>query len=168
MDSLNETGIRLFFDEELFILKEKAMNLPSESQPPVVAEPEAEPYSIAFKGSNRKGVVVLYENTSEESLDASEETLLLNILKAVGLSLEDVAIINHHTAKQKWQDNITASKVIAFGIAPASYNLSCNEYTIINHSNAQWLFSHSLAQLADEKPLKAKLWGKLQELFPDK
>lgn len=167
MSELNEAALKLLYDEELFIVKEKIyVHVKQSPETAEVSEPAPEPIAINFKGSNKKGVAILFENDNDEFLPQSDETLLLNILKAVGLSLEDVAIINYHNTGSNWKRSVEASKVLVFGTSPSTHGLSCNEYSIEENNGKQWLFSHSLAQLANEKQLKAKLWGMLQELFP--
>lgn len=167
MSELNEAALKLLYDEELFIVKEKTyVQEANKTETEVVSEPAPEPITIKFKGDNKKGIVILFENDKNEALEQSDETLLLNILKAVGLSLEDVALLNHHTIGVDWKGKIEANKVLVFGTSPTAYSISCDTYAITENESKQWLFSHSLSELANDKQLKAKLWGKLQELFP--
>lgn len=181
MSELNEAALKLLFEEELFIIKDNNYTEPQDtisvmevSEPTVSApkpEPEANPTEhstaapIVFKGENKKGIVILYQNPEAKTLAAADESLLLNILKAVGLSLEDVAIINQSISNQDWKDEIEFTKVLSFGINPTEYGLSGENYSIIESNNGTWLSSHTLAELANDKVLKGKLWGKLKEMF---
>lgn len=168
MSELNEAALKLLYDEELFIVKEKTYAQETQQpEPSKASEPAPEPITINFKGENKKGIAIIFENDKDDALEPADETLLLNILKAVGLSLKDVAILNHHSVATEWKGKIDASIVLVFGIDPATYGLACSAYTITENENMLWLFSHTLAQLAKEKQLKGNLWGKLQELFPN-
>jgi len=166
MDELNEVGLKLFFDDELFLINEQTPVAAVATQPTKVKEPAPEPYKVAFKGENNKGIGIIINETNQEFLNQEDETLLANILKAVGLTLNDVAIINQHHAGIEWQNKVNCSKVFLFGIKPADYNLSTDLYELLQNKNAQWVFSNSLSEIGKDKLLKGKLWVKLQEVFP--
>lgn len=165
MSELNDAALKLLYDEELFIIKEKGYSKPHEE--PIlneVFEPAPEPISFEFKGENKKGIAILFQNENDTSLDPADETLLLNILKAVGLSMEDVAIINHSVGVD-WKDKVKISKVLVFGISQEAYNHTGELYSIAEKEGRSWLFAHSLTELANDKVLKGKLWKSLQSLF---
>jgi len=178
MEDLSNVGLKLFFDEGIYIINEDRL----ESSPAVVEtkkelqkeissssileEPKEEITSINYKGGNKKGIAIIISNESNEYLTDTDETLLLNILKAIGLTFEDIALINQHQAGTKWHNQVNCSKVFLFGIKPVDYNLSSALYELIPVNNAQWLFSNTLAEIGKDKVLKSKLWVKLQEVFP--
>lgn len=160
MEELNENSLKLLYDEELFIVKEKTTTSPPKIN--VASEPEPAPY----KGFAKKDIVVLFEDSSQDKPSVSNESLLVNILKAIGLTIEDVAIINQSVAKTDWKEHASASRVLAFGVSPEVYGVSSELYAITNSQNIQWLFADSLDALAANKVLKGKLWSNLQVLFP--
>ena len=166
MEELSEAGLRLLLDEELYIIDE----IINTTEPPneasnLLKEPDPEAIKLNYKGSNKKGIGIIVQEASHEFLSSSDETLLMNILNAIGLSFDDVAIINHQNTGIAWVDQLQFSKVIVFGVEPTAFSQSIEYYTITPTKNIIWLFSHSLAELAENKTLKGKLWGKLKELF---
>ena len=174
MDELNNAGLKLFFDEDIYFIKETGnANTPKEEKtlelpkPELIIaeEPVAEPMKFIYKGGNGKEIAIIINDDSNEFLNSTDETLLLNILKAIGLSLEDVAIINQHTNGTDWIEQLEYSKVIVFGILPGTYGLVTENYLIQENNEISWLFSDSLFSLGSNKELKGQLWGKLQELF---
>ncbi len=178
MEELTNADLKLLFKEDIYLIKDNDFKEPvpekpktetlikeDVSAPSVVEEPIAEAISLNYKGANAKGIAIIINDDSNEFLNPTDETLLLNILKALGFSLEDVAIINQHTAGTKWTTQIDFSKVIVFGILPSTYGVTSSNYTIEEKEGAKWLFSDSLFSLNSNKVLKGKLWTTLQEFF---
>lgn len=174
MDELNNAGLKLFFNEDIYLIKEtEKTNTPKEEknlepptpEPIIAEEPVSEAIKFNYKGGNAKEIAIIINDDSNEFLNSTDETLLLNILKAIGLSLEDVAIINQHKTGTDWKEQLEYSKVIVFGILPGTYDLVTENYLIQESNKVSWLFSDSLFSLGSNKELKGKLWGKLQELF---
>lgn len=169
MEELSNVGLKMFFDEEIYLIDKINSDTLIVPEPvtktSVAHEPDMEPVTLSYKGGNNKGIVIIGSEESHEFFRDADEILLLNILKAIGLSISDVAIINQHTSGANWQDQLEFTKVIAFGVDSSSYDLTTEKYSIHIHQNIKWLFSDSLASLSEDKALKGKLWGKLQELF---
>ncbi|VAW44587.1 hypothetical protein MNBD_GAMMA03-134 [hydrothermal vent metagenome] len=157
----------MLFEGEIYLIKEDGNESPmlTSEVASIIEEPTPKPLQLAYKGGNAKRIALIISNDADEFLNASDETLLLNILKAIGLSLEDVAIINHHSIGTDWQEQIDFSKAIVFGILPSTYGLTTDNYIIQHHKEAKWLFSDSLFALANDKVLKGKLWVEIQKLF---
>jgi len=178
MEELTKESLKLFFDEEIYLIEDNNFkeSVPDElktetpikaeiSTPSVVEKPIAEAISLNYKGGNAKGIAIIINDDSNEYLNDTDETLLLNILKAIGLSLEDVAIINQHNSGIEWLSQIDFTKAIVFGILPSVYSISCENYSIQQKEDASWLFSDTLFSLGSDKVLKGKLWGELKKLF---
>lgn len=176
MEDLDKVGLKLLFDEDIYIIKEdrsehSASNeinkepTKEASSPPILEEPKEEITSLNYKGGNNKRIAIIINDDSNEYLNNTDEALLLNILKALGLSLDGVAIINQLTSGITWQGELEYSKVIVFGILPSTYSKLAEKYTIQSNGDSKWLFSDSLFALGNDKALKGKLWTSLQELF---
>jgi hypothetical protein len=170
MDELDEAGLKLFFDEEIYLIDKIEVDKPQNietppAQPLVMNEPAIQPLALNYKGGNTKEIAVIITDDSNEFLNNRDETLLLNILNAIGLSLDDVAVINQHISGTTWQDQLDYNKVLVFGILPSTYGFKTDHYNIQQKEDAQWLFSDSLFGLANDNELKGKLWGKLKEMF---
>lgn len=175
MEDLKNTGLKLFFDEDIFIIKDDGIDsspvieskeLPAEvPNLPVLEDPIKKGVSLNYKGGNKRNLAIIISNDSNEYLNKTDETLLLNILKALNFSLDDVAIINHHTSGTTWKDDLEFDTAIVFGILPSTYAIVSDNYIIQTATNKKWLFSDSLFALGSDKNLKGKLWNSLQELF---
>ncbi|VAW29307.1 hypothetical protein MNBD_BACTEROID06-948 [hydrothermal vent metagenome] len=174
MEELTKEDLKLFFDKEIYLIKEnEAVESTTDTTTlkeqdvtvSKVEEPLAKPIPLVYKGGNTKGIAIIINDDANEFLNTTDETLLLNILKAMDLSLEDVAIINQHTARTHWQEQIDVTKAIVFGILPSTYGFAVENYTIQQKEGIQWLFSDSLFALANDKVLKGKLWVEIQKLF---
>ncbi len=178
MEELTNADLKLLFKEDIYLIKDNDFKepVPEEpktetlikeevSAPSVVEEPIAEAISLNYKGANSKGIAIIINDDSNEFLNPTDETLLLNILKALGFSLEDVAIINQHNSDVEWQSKLDFTKAIVFGILPSTYGITTANYSIQQKEGVSWLFSDSLFSLASDKVLKGKLWSKLQEMF---
>ncbi len=173
MDELNKTGLALFFDEDIYIIKDNIdIETPKEvkpieqhPEPTLVEETESATIKLNYKGGNAKEIAIIINDDSNEFLNTTDETLLLNILKAIGLSLNDVAIINQHNTGTDWKNHLDYTKAIIFGILPSSYKIVTENYVINKTEEVEWLFSDSLFSLGNNKEQKGKLWTCLQELF---
>ncbi len=176
MEELTKTALALFFDEEIYIIKDDRLEstptveIKAEPQtemvtPPILEDSTEKTISLNYKGGNAKGIAIIINEDSNEFLNNTDETLLLNILKAIGLSLNDVAIINQFNTGVLWKDELEYTKALIFGILPSSYNIVSENYTINKTEEADWLFSDSLFSLGNNKVLKGKLWTSLQEFF---
>lgn len=176
MEELDHTGLKFFFEDDIYVIKEenpvsshaieKKESLPKEvPTPSTLEEPKEELISLNYKGGNAKGIAIIISDDSNDYLNNTDEALLLNILKALGLSLDDVAIINQHISGIAWQEELDYSKSIVFGILPSTYTIVSENYIIQSTGGSKWLFSDSLFTLGNDKVLKGKLWASLQELF---
>ncbi len=174
MEELTEGDLKLFFEEDIYLIKKEitSTKLPKVKTPAPIKETISTTASIvensklmACQGGNAKGIAIIITNDSNDFLNTTDESLLLNILKAIGLSLEDVAIINQHTTGTDWVNQVEFTKAIVFGILPSTYGFVTENYNIQQKDQTQWLFSDSLFSLASDKVLKGNLWDKLQELF---
>lgn len=170
MDELNEAGLKLFFKEDIFLIEEKEnetslITEKLDQKPSEVNEPLPASLGLNYKGGNNKGIAIIITDDSNEYLNSRDESLLLNILQAIGLSLEDVAIINQYNSGAEWQEQLEFTKSLVFGILPSKYGIDSENYIIQDVKDVKWLFSDSLFSLASDKTLKGKLWGNLQELF---
>ncbi len=176
MEEVTEAGIKMLFDEELFLVNPKTpeteeinaqqsvnQKVENDNEQSLLEVKNKE--TLQVKGGNQKGILVLVTNPEEEFLNASDETLLLNILKAIGCTLQDVAIINHSKAAAGWQNSLNFTKAIVFGVTPQALGLPVEPYLPAHYNKVTWLVSDALNVLAQDKALKAKLWKQLQQMF---
>lgn len=170
--------------------KQSEQGLPEEQeQAPVAAEELATPYKkagtetgeddsagsedageLSHYGGFQQGIVLLVNYSSKTNLIRKDELVLKQILRAVKLSLDDVAVINIGCyPKLSYQSIIQqypAGSVIGFDIpsefipqSPEPYQPSTTE------DGVQVLVADAVADIAAHKSLKKQLWTGLKTLF---
>lgn len=157
-----------FITEDIYVVSEEAVD--TAEQPSMVAEsiPEYKPTPIKYKGTNRKGILILIENSEGEYLNSDDELFLTKILQAVSIQFEDIALVNI-TAVENF-DQILAinhQTAIAFTSKYARLNteITTELYQIQTQETTQILLAHPLHEISQEKEKKMKLWKQLQVLF---
>lgn len=122
---------------------------------------------LISKGLNKKNVLVIVSHSIDD-LTSTDNALVLNILKALKLNLDDVALVefNNQPIKYLWRVFKT-EKCLIFGLNPKQLNLHINSpvYKILQISSKEVLFSHSAQMLNNHKKNKELLWRTLQRMF---
>lgn len=167
MENPTAEALKMLFDEDLYLVKESSQTHSTTDAPALEQAPQQKsgPAHLTYKGDNLKGVAVLVDDATNEYLNPNDETLLLTILKAVNLSLQDVALCNLAKTTSQWQEQLNVNKAILFGISPETYGKQFEMYKLISKNDIAYLFAHPLSQLSNDKSLKLKLWGSLKEMF---
>ena len=151
--SNNAQALHILFNEELY-----AIGTPKEHK--VVQE------SIEFDylGGNNRFFLLLVNSPNEKYLEKHHLDLLVKILQAKGLQLEDVAILN--TANQPelsfkdLQTFFACAKICLFGIAPATLglaNTASNEP--FTQEGVRVLATFSLTELEQTQHKKVAFWN---------
>jgi DNA polymerase III psi subunit len=151
--SNNAQALKILFNEELYAIG-------TSKEDKVVQE------SIEFNylGGNNRFFLLLVHSPNEKYLEKQHLELLLKILQAKGLQLEDVAILN--TANQPQlgfealQTFFACAKICLFGIDPATLgldNMASNEPFI--HEGVRVLATFSLAELEQTQHKKVAFWN---------
>ncbi|MCF8319444.1 MAG: hypothetical protein K9H63_03965 [Sphingobacteriaceae bacterium] len=151
--SKNAKALHILFNEELYAID-------TSKEDKVVQE------SIEFDylGGNNRFFLLLVHSPNEKYLEKQHLELLLKILQAKGLQLEDVAILN--TANQPQlsfkdlQTFFACAKICLFGIAPATLglaNTASNEP--FTHEGVRVLATFSLAELEQTQHKKVAFWN---------
>ena len=127
----------------------------------------AEPAQDAH-GELEKGLLIL----SLAGVEAAERELLSKILTAVRYDLEKDALLLEQEAHLPLNlprifRSKTIERIIVFGLAPAQLGLSIDivHYRPLVFLERQFLFAHSLPEIASDKTLKSALWKALQQMF---
>ncbi len=121
-----------------------------------------------FLGSNEKRVLLLVNNKDVTFLSEEQLTLVTRMLKACGLNLGDIALVNLASG-QEMADILPAlqpGKLISFGaLEPAA----TPPFPVVAKDGIDWLMAPSLGSLMQETggdaPLKSALWKAMQQLF---
>ncbi|MCX2573195.1 hypothetical protein [Pedobacter sandarakinus] len=128
-------------------------------------------FKVEFKslGGNKKSVLILVNDADHDVSTPEGRDLLRNIVKAVGLSTPDFALVNY--AQYKGTDFTTLHGffkpliMLSFGVEIADLQLSYiwqNE--IIIHETTRIIFAPNLHQLDGDINAKKLLWGNLKKL----
>lgn len=164
----NYSFLPLLLDEEVFLLKEVALSQPVYEEPANVEDAVPD---LVFQGKNRKSVVILVDQPETEFVEPGQDLLLRNILTALNLDFNDVALVNLAHCRPKpgteHLKKIGCQKLIGFGIGREGVTgLNIPGMNLLAaQSDIQYLFTHSLDELNQDKNKKMALWKNLKPMF---
>lgn len=189
----NPAALPLFFNEDVFLVKSEcdgpiassvtvaADVSSSEILQPVTAAvaalamPEEKPMPIIpkiefkFKGNNKKNILILVNDATNDVSNEEGVELLRKLVKAIGLQGADFALVNYaHYPTASYQQLHSFFKCqlfLSFGITASELGL--NEITLhqlVKYNEVQMVFTNNLATLAGDNPTKITLWKSLQQL----
>ena len=147
MDDLNPKAIP-------FIFKEKLYN----------PEGKKQKKDLAFHGTNLKNITVLVDD-AQRVYKSLEFALLKNILKALELSENDVAILdanNPESDLNSIQDQLEPKLMLSFGEGFKQTPGLKNE--VFDSGETRILITDKLADLENSKDKKLALWEELKKL----
>jgi hypothetical protein len=146
----------------------------------VIKQPEIQPVmteqiltkqrQFDFQGKNSKQILILTASDTAQYLPEHELKFLTSVLKACGLTIGDVAILNfkkqnagYAVLKSFFQNRIA----LLFGLEPQSIDLPMNfpQFQLQNFDKCTYLHAPALSEIEKQKELKMKLWGCLKNLF---
>jgi len=171
--------LQQLFPEGIYLIPEKDMNekLPendvqsasTEDARPLPDGPQAGPQPATeppgglprFRGKNLRQVLVIYDNPGE--LTSAMEEFLSKVLKAVGLNMEDIALISGNEYPEQWV-RIPARKMLVFGTQLVA-ELPAEPYVLTTLGNRTALRAASLALIMGDKQHKTRLWQALRQMF---
>lgn len=138
---------------------------PTPPPTPVVEAPKpVAPIVVPLKLNHK--VLVITDVISDD-----EKVLLSNILKAVGLSLAQIDLIEIQKIQQIDYSSFIAQKIttkfISFGVGLSKLNwdLMLVPYQIRTVSGVDFLLANDLGAIAADTTLKKNLWAALQKMF---
>lgn len=157
-----------------------AKPVPVEAPPaPIQAAPTPAPAATEtalykFLGNHRRKVSIIVESPGAAFLPDPQLDFLTKILEACRMNIGDVAIVNHHTAPiviTALRQQLQPQSVLLFGVEPTAIRLPINfpEFRLQPYDQCTYLYAPPLQQMvansADAKLLKSKLWVCLKTLF---
>ena len=115
------------------------------------------------------GVVILLNVNIDDKDNVDLRNLLMNILNAIKIKIENCLIINVDTNKTLISALVAhkpVKNIIAFGIHPDMINFKANlmPYRVLKISDKNILFSASLNDLSNNNGLKQKLWKSIKTI----
>ncbi|MCZ4225463.1 hypothetical protein [Pedobacter rhodius] len=135
---------------------------------PVVETPEV-PRTYKFLGGNRKSVLILVNDSTNDVSTEQGRELLRKIVKAIDLATPDFALVNY--ANYPGTDFIELHQffkpglMLAFGVEAKHLKLNLNwAGEIILHESTKIIFAPDLHALDSDIAAKKSLWGNLQKI----
>ena len=178
----------LFQDDTLFRIGEPEVTHRSaepKSEKPVAepvlpTTPSIAPPNIAISVNNqipfptlKHRILILADEPKSKEINNSERTLLTNILKAVGHSIDEVDMLNFSQLESKDARIVLAEKrtnfFITFGVPLIKLNLDLllPPYTPKQIEGIWFLLADPLAVVEADVNVKKKLWLALKAMFPN-
>ena len=136
------------------------------------AEPEAAP--AVYLGGNDKNIAVLRNDNQNRFTDDERLQLLVNLLGALQLALEDVAVINFHRTPFTYKDltaQFSPRICLLFQVSTQQIQLPFQmpDYKVQSFGDCKFVCSASLDKMKgnskEAKLEKTKLWMCLKMLF---
>jgi hypothetical protein len=137
-----------------------------------LSEPESAP--ALYLGGNNKQVAVLVNDNKNRFIDEECLQLLTNMLSALQLSLQDVAVINIHVTPldyKQMDEQLRSHVCLMFAVSTQEIGLPFQmpDYKVQTFSNCKFLSIASLYKMKGEskeaKLEKTKLWMCLKTIF---
>jgi hypothetical protein len=128
-------------------------------------EYQEERLKINYEGNFEKGILIIYQ---EDQLPSGVREFLMRILGAVDCSLKDVALVSANHLQELHEQSISQlnpRKCLLFGTANHPIMKLKHENYEIMGGETVYLFADDLKEIAENTPLKKKLWACLQVLF---
>lgn len=134
---------------------------------------ETTPHPL-FLGQNQKGIAVLVNDAQHRFTDNESLQLLMNMLSALQMTMDDVALINIDKTKMTYKEmqvTLQMGVCLLFDVPTQSIGLPFQmpDYKVQTFDNCQYLCSASLQKMKDNskeaKLEKTKLWMCLKSLF---
>ncbi len=135
---------------------------------------ETEPQPASFLGQNGKGIAVLVNDKQHRFTDVESLQLLTNMLGALHMTMDDIALINTDKTKTDYKQMQSALQTricLMFDVSTQSIGLPFQmpDYKVQTFDNCRFLCSASLQKMRgsgkEAKLEKTKLWMCLKSLF---
>ena len=168
--------LKFFIEEKIYTPPKKILTQPTTTTDKSVSAMASQSSGkkdshtlLPFIGKNKSGVVVVLDVHKGILFKTKEFTLLVKIIKAIKLEVEDCAIINIHDNPQMTSEQILAlnpSKVLYFGDnLIEKFARTKTVYQVKSVGKVQQFLAENLTIIERDKAKKLKLWKGLQLLF---
>ncbi len=143
---------------------EKKMVVQEPIPAPITPKEVVKPAIPTFKFQNK--VLILTDTISE-----SEKALLVKILGAIGLTLDQIDLVELSKVQtldyQSFLSQNVTKKFVSFGVGlgKINWNILLNIYQPKNVAGVDFLLSDELRVLDASRELKQTLWGALKAMF---
>ncbi|MBX2841336.1 MAG: hypothetical protein KTR26_06165 [Flammeovirgaceae bacterium] len=171
MEDKDYSFLKVFMEEPIFIVEKEGQNHIIAEEPTSGYEANTNQQSIRFYGEKDKNVLVLVDLQNTDLLKTPEYDLLLKIMGAINLTLNQFTLVNvADNATIDFPiltDEFNFQQLIVFGITPSSLSLgdSAVNYFPVKNEAHTFIFSDSLSELIKDIGKKKLLWASLKNLF---
>lgn len=171
MENVSIEELQTLITEEIYLIPEdrEAILAQMEGKTAIIQEiavPEPVIEPIPVRGNFSKGLLVIHE---EKELPSEVMDMLVNMIKAVGHSMNEVGMVSSETLENRSMEefqSLNAHIVLKFGKIKHPINALFDQlYEIHSDAATEFLFADSLSSIFEDKKLKVKLWNSLQILF---
>ena len=164
---LEKSHLKFIYSIPLYSITEN-QPIQQKEEPAIAEKKQPEPAVEVHADVVRKHVLVLY--TGKGELSPEESSLLIKILQAVNVAIQDAALVNSASLKDgiTYNDLIKQydySKLISFGSDTNALGLSLTKNTINTIEARKYLLTDPFPELLKDVAKKRVLWDKLKELF---
>ncbi len=176
----NDEALRLFFTEDIYLLKENSEKVESMEE---VAEiisnlnvaekikiPAIKPkVEFNFLGKNQRHVLILVNDSENEVSTLQGRELLRKLVKAIGLTANDFALVNYANYPSEMYEELNAffscKLMLAFGVASTDLGLpTAPLHQLVQDAGVTHIFAKNLNDLDSDMLSKKQLWANLQQL----
>jgi hypothetical protein len=153
---LNPLTIGFLYEKDLVLISKKGLHEKTTEK--------------QYLGLNRQKISIIVAEKDSVFIKENDLEILVRMLNACKMTLEDVAIVNTMHQPINWNNikNITQpAKLLFFGVGSSEFGMPIRfpEYHIQQYDGLQCLISDSLENISRNQLLKSKLWICLQNLF---
>jgi hypothetical protein len=190
----NAEALRLFFTEDVYLVKDEQQNEPQvkvniivESLPaiaiiseqnvvehpivasiPAVSLPEKK-IEFAYLGKNQKGILILVNDKVNKVSSPQGTELLRKLVKAIELTNNDFALVNYAdypgTSFEILKQYFNCQLLLSFGVDAAQLTLASQPLNqLAEQHQVRLVFTANLHELDRDQTAKKMLWGTLQKL----
>ncbi len=145
-----------------------------QQQPPAVTTEAATAAESWFLGGNNKQVTIVLNDRKQRYTDEESLKLLTNMLSALQLTLQDVAVINLNATPVDYKEILAQLQprvCLMFDVSTQDVQLPflMPDYKVQNFSNCKFLCSAALHKMIgnskEARVEKTKLWMSLKTIF---
>ncbi|MEQ9439565.1 MAG: hypothetical protein RIG62_10985 [Cyclobacteriaceae bacterium] len=169
MIETNTNFLPFFFQEPVYLIPEIDSNTAlNEDNSREVVESDDAVYTPL--GENRQLILILVDEPGEQYLAEAHQQLLVKILQALKLTLEDISLVNVSRAPSPdaIEGGINFNICISFGMPPEPWQFSnfFRKYEVMmDETERAFLFADTLAEIGQDVEKKKQLWLNLKALF---
>lgn len=186
----NAEALRLFFTEDVYLVKDEVSDVPLVQVDNIVElqEPKVEqiveqskavqpsiitaiPQQVSFEylGKNQKGILILVHDNKNKVSSPQGTELLRKLVKAIELTNNDFALVNYAaypgTSFDVLKQYFKCKLILSFGVECQQLSIAAQPANQLNEfQDVKLVFTSNLHDLDGDQTAKKMLWATLQKL----